>query len=147
MVSRIMLCTQKIKFCSKKSFLENNWALFQFPPPLSKYRVLCLFYVLLRLNAWCYALKCEEQICSELSICSPRKISLLYDHVKKTFQNWKSKGGGDWKRANNCLRAKIDLLLKKIWGKFSKLIGKIFESPSKNCQSYNFQYGNFMISN
>ena len=27
--------------------------------PLSKYRVLCLFYVLLRLNAWCYAVMYE----------------------------------------------------------------------------------------
>ena len=51
-------------------------------PPLSKYRVLCLFYVLLRLNAWCYAVKYEEQICSELSICSARQISLHYDNVK-----------------------------------------------------------------
>ena len=49
--------------------------------PLSKYRVLCLFYVLLRLNALCYAVKYEEQICSELSICSPRQISLHNDNV------------------------------------------------------------------
>ena len=51
-------------------------------PPLSKYRVLCLFYVLLRLNAWCYAVKYEEQICSELSICALRQTSLHYDSVK-----------------------------------------------------------------
>ena len=50
--------------------------------PLSKYRVLCLFYVLLRLNASCYVVKYEEQICSELSICSPRQIWLHYDNVK-----------------------------------------------------------------
>ena len=55
-------------------------ALFQFL--LSKYRVLCLICVLLRLNARCYAVKYEEQICLELTICSPRQISLHYDNVK-----------------------------------------------------------------
>ena len=53
------------------------YELFSSSPP-SKYRILCLFYVLLRLNAWFYAVKYEEQICSELSICSPRQISLHY---------------------------------------------------------------------
>ena len=51
---------------------QKKRALFQFP--LSKFRVLCLFYVLLRLNAWCYAVKYEEKISSKLSICSPRQI-------------------------------------------------------------------------
>ena len=38
----------------------------------------------------------EEQICSELSICSPRQISLHYDIVKKTFQIWKLGETGNW---------------------------------------------------
>ena len=50
--------------------------------PLSKYRVLCLFYVFLRLNARCYAVKYEEQICWQLSIRSTCQISLHYDNVE-----------------------------------------------------------------
>ena len=42
----------------------NIFRLFSTSPHLSKYRYLCLFYVLLRLYAWCYAVKYEEQICS-----------------------------------------------------------------------------------
>ena len=32
--------------------------------------------------AWCYTVQYKEQICSQLSICSPRQISSHYDNVK-----------------------------------------------------------------
>ena len=54
--------------------------------PLSKYRVLGLFNKLLQLNALCYAVKYEEQICTPLSICSPRQFSLHYENVKSTLK-------------------------------------------------------------
>ena len=60
------------------------------PPPVFKRpSFMFVLYVLLRLNAWFYAVKYEEQICSQLSICSPRQILLHYDNVKYTFQNLK----------------------------------------------------------
>ena len=75
---------RKTKFYQIVSSLSFYWLFSSFPP--SKYRVLCLFYVLLRLNARCYAVMYEEQICSQLSICSPRQISIAillhFDKVK-----------------------------------------------------------------
>ena len=74
-------------FISQNSDVENCGLFWLFSSsPLSKYRVLCLFYVLLRLNAWCYAVKYEEQLCSQLSICSPRQISLHYDDFEEFFK-------------------------------------------------------------
>ena len=92
--------------------------------PLSKYRVLCLFYVLLLLNARCYAVTYEEKICSQLSICSPRQISWHYDNVRKAFQNWIQKGNGNWKRA------------------LSKIMFCIFSS--RNAKTLNLSQENFL---
>ena len=62
---------------------RDIWSSGSFPvPPFQNSEVLYLFYVLLRLNVWSYAVKYEEQICSDLSICSPRQISLPRDNVK-----------------------------------------------------------------
>ena len=69
-----------------------------FPVPLSKYRVLCLFYVLLRLNAWCYAVKYQEKICSELSICSPR-LHCIMKTLNRLFKIEFEKGELEKRRA------------------------------------------------
>ena len=68
-----------------KLYLKSIFGSFPVPP-FENTEFYVLFYVLLRLNVQCYAVKYEEQICSELSICSP--VSLQYDNVKYTFQNW-----------------------------------------------------------
>ena len=92
-----------MRFCFEYSKSKKNFGFGSvfgsFPIPLlSKYRVLCLYYVLLCLNAGCYAVKYEEQISSQLLICSPRQISLHYDNIKKYFQNWFWKEA-IWKKA------------------------------------------------
>ena len=52
------------------------------PPPL--FKIPSFMFDLRVITAKCVMLRCkvEEQICSELSICSPRQISLHYDSVK-----------------------------------------------------------------
>ena len=50
------------------------WLVSSPSPHISKYRVVFLFYVLLRVNAWCYDVKYEEQICSHLEIESDLEI-------------------------------------------------------------------------
>ena len=40
------------------------------------------------------SVKYQEQICSELTICSTRKFSLLYDNVNWLFKNKIETGGG-----------------------------------------------------
>ena len=56
-------------------------ALFQFPP----FKITSFIFVLRVITAKCVMLRCKvckEQICSELSICSPRQTSLHCDNVK-----------------------------------------------------------------
>ena len=65
--------------------------------------------MLLRLNACCYAVKNEEQICSELSICSPRQFYCIM-----TTLNRLSKiefEGGNWKRALNVKKMNVNICL------------------------------------
>ena len=52
--------------------------------PVSPFKIPSFMFVLRVITAKCvcYAVKYEEQICSQLSICSPRQISLHYDNVK-----------------------------------------------------------------
>ena len=55
-------------------------ALFQFPP----FKIPSFMFDLRAIAAKCVMLRCkyEEQICSALSICSPRQISLHYDNFQ-----------------------------------------------------------------
>ena len=111
--------------------IENRRFGIYFPvSPFSKHRVLCLFYLLLRLSAWCYAVKYEEQICSQLSICSPRQILLHYDNnVKWAFKNWIWRG---------------ELEKEPIWNFFQRFVNS-FCSNLMHCSQFDFSLKFFAV--
>ena len=61
--------------------------------PLSKYRVFGLFYVLLRLNAGCYAVKYEEQISLHNA-----KFHCIMTTLNSFFKIEFERGGGTGKK-------------------------------------------------
>ena len=82
--------SKKVKALPQK----NIWALFQ-SPPFSKYRVLCMFYMLLRLNAYCYAVKYDEQSVYSCRFVHHAKFHCIMIMLNKFFKiEFERRGGG-----------------------------------------------------
>ena len=62
-------------------------------PTFSKYRALCLFYVLLRLNAWCYAVKYEEQSVHSCRFVHHAKLHRIMTTLNRLFKIEIQRGG------------------------------------------------------
>ena len=79
-------------------------------------------FVILRLKAWFYDVNHDEQICSQMSICSPCQISLQYDNINKNFQNLFCQGRLKKRRKlENSIKILLKTDEKKIINKRKKL--------------------------